>query len=104
MDYSFKMEVGKYKGKTIEEILEIDSDYISWAQDDAPHILRPRKKASTTSGAGGYKKPTGFNAEVQDEKPKYKIPENDRIESSMKPNLDFWNQVGEGHFPPKKQD
>jgi hypothetical protein len=76
--------VGKYKGKTIEEVLEIDSDYISWCQNEAPHLLEPYKKNFYKNN-----KPTIKFKQAEYENKEYKEPEVDKIESPIKPNYNF---------------
>lgn len=37
------LRTGKYKGKTIREVLKLDMNYIVWVKENRPEMLNERK-------------------------------------------------------------
>lgn len=41
LGYDSILQFGKHKGKSVEEVLDIDPDYIKWIKDKGIHKCRP---------------------------------------------------------------
>jgi hypothetical protein len=76
MDYEFVFKKGKYKGKTVEWVEDNDPSYMVWVDECAPELLKD-------------------DSEKKEEKvkSKYKEPEVDSVDSAIKPNLNFDNEI-----------
>lgn len=68
---------GKHKGSSIELVKKIDPGYISWCEENAPNMLKEKKKPAAPVEVSARKEPPE-DSEV--------------IESSLKPNLNFLNE------------
>lgn len=68
---------GKHKGSSIELVRKIDPGYISWCEENAPNMLKEKKKPVAPAAVSARKEPPE-DSEV--------------IESSLKPNLNFLNE------------
>ncbi len=77
MEDSFIFRGGKHKGKSYGIVRKIDPGYISWCEDNAPNMLKEKKKPAAPVAASVRKEPPE-DSEV--------------IESSLKPNLNFLNE------------
>lgn len=77
MEDSFVFRGGKHNGKSYGIVRKIDPGYISWCEDNAPNMLKEKKKPVAPTEFKGRKEP----------------PEDSQvIESSLKPNLNFLNE------------
>ena len=45
VDDNFIFKFGKYSGKTYKYVLETNPQYISWAEENAPNLLKEKKAA-----------------------------------------------------------
>lgn len=76
MDDSFIFKGGKHNGKSYGLVKKIDPGYISWCQENAPYMLKEKKKSEPKPAPPRIEPP-----EVNENKP-----------SALKPNLDFFNE------------
>ena len=72
---SFVFQKGKHKGKSLQLVEKIDPQYIVWAKENAPGLLKEWK-------------PTPKPAPPRMEPPE----DGEVVKSAMQPNLDFLNQ------------
>lgn len=72
MNHDLVLKKGKYAGKTIRQILDINPSYISWAEENAPGLLKENVPTQNTN-----------NTNTQQDSGRL---------SSLEPNLDFLNQ------------
>lgn len=78
MDYEFVFKKGKYKGKTVDWVEDNDPSYIVWIEECKPELLEDDDNFSV-------------NSDLSYEE-KYPEPEEDFIETAIKPNLNFDNE------------
>jgi len=80
MDYEFIFEKGKHMGKTVNWVSDNDPAYLVWVEECKPELLLPnpkkRKHIEVDYSSNTIKK--------------YIEPTIDKVESAIKPNLDFW--------------
>ena len=43
MNQNLVLRTGKYKGKTVREVLKLDMNYILWVKENRPEMLKERK-------------------------------------------------------------
>lgn len=43
MNQNVVLRTGKYKGKTVREVLKFDMNYILWVKENRPEMLNERK-------------------------------------------------------------
>lgn len=77
MEDSFIFRGGKHNGKSYGIVRKIDPGYISWCEENAPNMLKEKKKPAVKVETSIRKEPPE-DSEV--------------IESSLKPNLNFLNE------------
>lgn len=77
---------GKYAGKTVEWLQDNDPSYLIWAEETNPKIFeKPKKK----------KKSIDFermDIDMENKEVIYREPELDKVETSIKPNVNFDNE------------
>lgn len=83
MDDNFVLKKGKYAGKSIGLIKKINPSYLEWVKDNAPGMLKEKKKP----------KPPEPSGPAQRREPP---PDSEVVESSLKPNLNFFNEGPHG--------
>ena len=77
MEDSFIFRGGKHNGKSYGIVRKIDPGYITWCEENAPNMLKEKKKPAAPVETSARKEPPE-DSEV--------------IESSLKPNLNFLNE------------
>lgn len=84
MNDNFIFRGGKHNGKTYGEVKKKDPGYIYWCEQNAPGMLK-EKKAKI------------IEPRPSEPVPRKEPPPDDEVqESSLKPNVDFWNQGPHG--------
>ncbi len=72
---------GKHKGSSIELVRKIDPGYISWCEENAPNMLKEKKKHVAPVAVSARKEPP---------------PDEEVKEDALKPNLNFLNEGPHG--------
>ena len=83
MNDSFIFTGGKHNGKTYGLVKKIEPGYISWCEDNAPNMLKEKKKPKPPEQAGPA---------PRREPP----PDSEVVESSLKNNINFLNEGPHG--------
>jgi hypothetical protein len=77
---------GKYVGKTVEWLQDNDPAYLIWAEETNPKIFeKPKKKKGTINFQN-------LEIDIESKEVVYREPEIDKLESSIKPNVNFDNE------------
>jgi hypothetical protein len=77
---------GKYVGKTVGWLQDNDPTYLIWAEETNPKIFEEPKKKK---GAIDFQ---NLEIDIESKEVIYREPEIDKPESSMKPNVNFYNE------------
>jgi hypothetical protein len=82
MDYEFIFEKGKHLGKTVGWVSDNDPAYLVWVEECKPELLLPNPKK---------RKHIEVDYSTNTVK-KYIEPQIDKLDSALKPNLNFWEE------------